>query len=180
MLVARATSTGSGSRPKTKSRRCFARATSSVETRDVISIGSLMMRSARCASLAAHAGLSRTKCGIAPLAMERRGSASIRRTARLCHVRVSGILARLRRCSLRIEFRFRGCQQGRQGAQEHELGTTTLGGDAEIEPRRFLRGRYRARKETVCPVNPGRWEDAGARPVKKRGDLITCPPYRCR
>ena len=46
MLVARATSTGSGSRPKIKSRRCFARATSSVETRDVISIGSLIIRSA--------------------------------------------------------------------------------------------------------------------------------------
>ena len=36
MLVASATSTGSESRPKTKSRRCFARATSSVETREEI------------------------------------------------------------------------------------------------------------------------------------------------
>jgi hypothetical protein len=47
MFVARTTSTGSASRPNTASRRCFAFATLSVGSREVISSGCFICRSAK-------------------------------------------------------------------------------------------------------------------------------------
>ena len=145
MLVASATSTVSASRPKIASSRCFAFATSSVDTREVSSIGSLMAAiRERCVGGVHPPALGAVARGaIAHFVLDdpARAAEFAQRVevAKRRHVRIGGFRALASAGDIRVVRRLRGSDERRQRPQEDQLRTPSLRGDAQIEPRRIRR-----------------------------------------
>ena len=95
------------------------------------------------------------------------------------HVRISGIVTRLAAPGAGVVCRLgRGNERG-ECAQKHELRPAPLRRNAEVEPGRLARGRYRLGEETVASVDPGRRKNARVTPIEQCLDLVFRPAHRC-